>query len=128
MTNSAISSGLGQGIRIINSQGVTLDGNVIHDMRFLGIYAQKSANILINNNVVSYVQQDFPSSPGYLVWKGLFGGIDLSDDSNSDFLITNNIVAAVWHRGFSLPAYACGGTNVHANNLAHSISGYGVIV
>jgi len=42
--------------------------------------------------------------------------------------MTNNIVASTWHTGFMLPSYKCGGTQVHSGNVAHSISGYGVIV
>lgn len=42
VTNSAISSGLGKGVLIFNSKGVTLDGNVIHDFITWGIHADKS--------------------------------------------------------------------------------------
>jgi hypothetical protein len=42
--------------------------------------------------------------------------------------VVNNIVASTWHAGFILPAYNCEGTQVHSGNVAHSISGYGVIV
>jgi hypothetical protein len=45
-----------------------------------------------------------------------------------DSTVTNNIVASTWHTGFVLPSYECGGPQVHSGNVAHSISGYGVIV
>jgi len=59
-------------------------------------------------------------------WDGYNGGLYLSD--STDFFVTNNIAASTWHAGFMLPAYQCGGTQVHSGNVAHSISGYGVIV
>ena len=59
-------------------------------------------------------------------WEGYFGG--LNSGQSPDSIITNNIVASTWHTGFMLPAYSCGDTQVNYGNIAHSISGYGVIV
>ena len=59
-------------------------------------------------------------------WTEFNGGIDLG--GSSEYVITNNIVASTWHHGFKLPAYKCGETPIHTGNVAHSISGFGLIV
>ena len=53
VTNSAISSGNGMGVLIINSKDVTLDGNVIHDFVNWGIHSAASSDLIINNNVIN---------------------------------------------------------------------------
>ena len=126
MTNSAISSGLGKGVLIFNSKGVTLDGNVIHDFITWGIHADKSQQLVINNNVINGIKTENNWPLEYMVWAGYNGGLYLG--TSTDFVVTNNIAASTWHAGFMLPAYQCGGTQVNFGNVAHSISGYGVIV
>lgn len=49
-------------------------------------------------------------------------------EDSTNYVVTNNIAASSWHAGFMLPAYRCGGTQIHTGNVAHSISGYGLIV
>ena len=49
-------------------------------------------------------------------------------DGSANVLVTNNIAASSWHAGFMLPAHRCGGKQIHTGNVAHSISGYGLIV
>ena len=126
VTNSAISSGLGEGIIIKNSKQVTLDNNVIHDFILYGIHAEASQNIVINSNVVNGVRIKNDNDGTYMKWNEVNGGISMMD--SSDFTVTNNIVASTWHSGYMLPAHKCGESPVHYGNVAHSISGYGVIV
>jgi len=56
VTNSAISSGKGEGIIIKNSRNIILDSNVVHDFILYGIKAKASSHITINNNVVNGVK------------------------------------------------------------------------
>jgi hypothetical protein len=126
VTNSAISSGLGEGIIIKNSHKVTLDSNVIHDFILYGIHGDASENLVINNNVVNGVRHKNEDNLPYMEWEEVNGGIDLMSSKN--FVITNNIVASTWHLGFALPPHECGEAPIHTGNVAHSISGYGVIV
>ena len=44
ITNSAISTGLGEGIIMLNSKGVVLENNVIHDFIRYGIRAMSSSD------------------------------------------------------------------------------------
>ena len=59
----------------------------------------------------------------YMKWQGDIFGIQAGSG-----IVTNNIVASSWHAGFLLPAHKCGDANVNSGNVAHSISGYGLIV
>lgn len=127
MTNSAISSGLGKGVLIYNSKKVTLDSNVIHDFITWGINGDKSSQLIINNNVINGIKTENNWPLEYMVWAGYNGGLYLGETS-SDYVVTNNIAASTWHAGFMLPAYKCGDTQENYGNVAHSISGYGVIV
>lgn len=128
VTNSAISSGLGKGILIFNSQDVTIENNVIHDFIFWGIGGDKASNVLINNNVINGITPDTEIYPWpYMKWVGYTAAVNLGETS-SNYVVTNNIAASAWHAGFMLPAYKCGETQIHTGNVAHSISGYGLIV
>lgn len=63
--------------------------------------------------------------PPFMQWDQPSGGIKIS---GSGFTVKNNIVASCWHSGYSLPAYKCDSDPVHTGNIAHSVSGYGLIV
>jgi hypothetical protein len=126
VTNSAISSGKGEGIIMKHSKNIVLDGNVVHDFILYGIKAEKSSFITLNNNIVNGVRPFNEEFPAYTKWDEPNGGIEMSD--SKDFLITNNVVASTWSQGYRLPSYACGGSQVNTGNIAHSIAGYGVIV
>lgn len=127
VTNSAISHGLGVGIIIENSQNIKLENNVIHDFLDYGIRAKgSSSNFQVHGNVVNWIRPSNKPQPPYMVWAGNCGGMSFEDASA--FTVKNNIVAGTWHWAFRLPAYMCGADPVHTGNVAHSISGYGVIV
>ena len=82
---------------------MTLDGNVIHDFITWGINADKSQQLVINNNVINGIKpkNDWPLE--YMVWGGYNGGLYLG--KSTEFVVTNNIAASTWHAGFMLPAY-----------------------
>lgn len=81
----------------------------------------------IDGNVISKVRQENEDEPPYMVWgRPEIGGIDLM--KSKAYTVTNNIVSGVWHAAFRLPAHTCGGTNPNSGNIAHSNSGYGLIV
>jgi len=105
---------------------VTLESNVIHDFIVWGVNAQKSSDILVNNNVINGIKPKNDWPPPYMEWVPYVGGLYMEDSTN--YVVTNNIAASSWHAGFMLPAYRCGGTQIHTGNVAHSISGYGLIV
>jgi hypothetical protein len=107
ITNSAISQGNGHAIRIANSADITLDSNVIHDVREIGITNSVSSKIAINNNVISFVQPDFGHDKMY-GWskKREINGINVV--LCKDFLITNNIISSAWNTALLLPGHACG--------------------
>jgi parallel beta-helix repeat protein len=126
VTNSAISSGLGPGILSYSSRKIELRNNVIHDFIEFGIRAEDSSDIVIDGNIVNGVRAMNEEKPDYKTWVAPMGGIDVMD--SRAYTVTNNIVASVWHYGFRLPAHACDGTNPHFGNVAHSNSGYGMIV
>ena len=79
LTNSAISQGHARAIYALNSKGITLDGNVIHDHQMHGIIAEKSSDLTVTNNVVSWIRPYNDLKPEYLVWKRPVGGIMLTD-------------------------------------------------
>lgn len=126
VTNSAISSGLGEGIIIRNSAGLTLENNVIHDFILFGIHAATSSDLTVRGNVLNGVRNVNEEYPNYDRWEEPPGGMDFR--GCSDFTVQDNIVASTWHHGFRLPGHACGAPNPHTGNVAHSIAGYGVIV
>ena len=56
VTNSAISSGMGIGVIIQNSDKVTLQGNVIHEFVKFGITGGASEDFKIEQNVINGVR------------------------------------------------------------------------
>lgn len=86
--------------------------------------------MIVENNIVNHITPY--GTPGELIetvrgWKKLTGGWALSGGSSVTF--RNNTAASLWHRGFSIPAHKCGASNSKIkDNIAHSISGFGVIV
>ena len=126
VTNSAISSGKGEGIIMLSSNKIELINNVVHDHILFGIQGRGSNVLKIDNNVVNGIRpKNIPDHP-YMEWTEVNGGIDVSDCNSCS--VTNNIVASTWHSGFRLPAHECDAKNPNYNNVAHSISGYGLIV
>jgi len=126
VTNSALSQGLGMGVIIDSSQNINFEGNVVHDFLLHGISAKASQSFTINQNVVSWIRPVNEPFPAFMAWPSANGGMAFS--TCSSYSVTNNIVASTWHSGFSIEAYRCGSTQPHTGNIAHSISGYGVIV
>lgn len=99
---------------------------MIHDHQLFGIRAEKSSDLTIMNNVISWIRPDNLPEPPYLTWSTIVGGINVSECE--PFLVKDNTVAATWHSGYQLPAKKCGDASVHTGNVAHSISGYGAII
>jgi hypothetical protein len=101
---------------------------VIHDFLSYGIKAKSSSNILIHNNVVNGIRPINDDEPTYLKWTAPLRVIELGD--STDFEVTDNIAASGYHSGFSLPAWPCGTSPKRplSGNVAHSISGFGLIV
>ena len=105
VTNSAISSGKGQGILMLSSNKIELTGNVIHDHILFGIHGIGVKMLTIDNNVVNGIRpRNIPEHP-YELWFEVNGGIDVLPCVECTF--TNNIVASTWHSGFRLPAHNC---------------------
>lgn len=64
-----------------------------------------------------------------LKWGEPMGGYELSDVNK--MVVTNNTASGTWHSGFSAPGKACDDknpTNLFEDNIAHSVSGMGVLV
>ena len=73
--NSVVHKGRVGGIELLNSQQVTLDGNIVHDVVETGITAKSSAKITLINNHVSGVtvgNRKLPKerAPGYELMRG----------------------------------------------------------
>jgi len=66
----------------------------------------------------------------FMKWLGTPPGAYWLSKGNRGFTVTGNIAAASWHHGFHVPGKACDDDSpsfLFENNVAHSISGYGVI-
>lgn len=64
-----------------------------------------------------------------LEYLGWVGGMTLSEGNNK-MVVKDNIVAGTWHHGYHIVPKKCANDNgnfIFKNNVAHSISGYGVI-
>ena len=129
-TNGTISSGTREGVVIANSHHVTFSNSVIHDFGRMGFEASKAIDLTVENNILNHIKpyggvgEVIQSVEG---WKKLTGGWTLSGGASVTF--RNNTAASLWHRGFSLPSHKCGQSDDNIkDNVAHSISGFGVIV
>lgn len=129
VANSVIHQGQGPGVIISKSSNIKLKDNTIADFAEHGIWVQKSNEITINGNWVFNVIQNRGKEPKMLEYFGWVGGFTLSE-MNRKMTVKDNIVAGAWHHGFHIPPTKCENDNgdfVFKRNLAHSISGYGVI-
>ena len=100
---------------------------MIHEFVKFGITGDDSTDFTIEGNVINGVRVEPRQWPyPYNTWLGEFAGLHLRSSEN--YQVINNIVSGSWHAGYMLPPYECGGTAVHTGNVAHSISGYGLIV
>ena len=133
ISNSAVSTGPGHGIHIMNSQRVTLTNNNIHDFVYYGLFAERAGNLVLEGNILSGVRPAFlplKENP-YLKWDFPTGAFELGYDSVQAITVKNNTASGAWHMGFRLPSKKCGDSNPKnkiSDNVAHSISGFGVIV
>ena len=108
---------------------MTLENNVVHDVIKFGIIGANNGVNSIDNNIVNGVRtENVPASTiPYMTWLGQHAGLKILDSPGTT--VTNNIVASTWHAGYMLQADTCAsGTTSHTGNVAHSISGYGLIV
>ena len=128
--NSALASGSGQGVHFTKSQNIEFVNNSVFDFVINGVKSNGAKNIVFENNIVvgvrPVVQYDRCEDLKFFTADS---GVDLGDVQN--MVVRNNTVAGVWNKGFRLPAHKCDDenpTNTIENNVAHSISGFGVIV
>lgn len=130
VSNSAIHHGRGVGIDILSSEGVTLHNNAIYDFWEWGVRAENSQNVVITDNIVVNVKFSVWQPVVFMKWLGTPPGAYWLSKGNRGFTVTGNIAAASWHHGFHVPGKACDDDSpsfLFENNVAHSISGYGVI-
>ena len=129
VSNSAIHQGRGPGIIVKKSANVILQNNVIADFAEHGVWVQNSQSITIDGNWVFKVIENVGKEPAMFEYFGWKGGFTLSE-FNKQMRVTDNIVAGTWHHGFHIVPQKCNnddGNFIFRRNLAHSISGYGVI-
>ena len=126
--NGAISSGKGEGIHVINSRQVTFTDSVIHDFVLFGHHSKGSTQITFENNIMNGIRPNLTDwrDQENLKWPIPTGGWDMV--GTNDLVFRNNTAASMWHSGFRLPSHACGASSTITDNIAHSISGMGVIV
>jgi len=127
--NGVIASGRAEGVHISRSQRVTMTNNVIHDFVLYGVKAEGAANLVLENNILNGVRPTLQRNPPNLKWPTPMGGWDLA--AANAMTVKNNTASGIWHSGFRMPAKACDDanpTNKIEDNVAHSNSGFGVIV
>lgn len=73
VSNSAISSGRGNGIILKKSRNVELTDNVIHDFARWGIYAESSADFKIKGNIINGITPEKEDFPTYKKWDEING-------------------------------------------------------
>lgn len=127
VTNSAIHTGRGNGILINKSRNVELTGNVIHDHVRWGIHGANSADMTIRGNIVNGITP-YMDHTAFKTWEIYNGAVWF--DGCQDFEVSDNIAASAWQVGFRLPSWPCGENPARplGGNVAHSISGHGLIV
>ena len=113
MKNSAVSTGPAQGIQIDNSRKVTLVNNTIHDFVLYGLYAERSSNIVLENNILSGVRPELLPLANLTLLEFPFptGGFELGNDTITSFVIRNNTASGTWNMGFRLHSKNCGDKN-----------------
>jgi len=129
ISNSAIHQGQGPGIIVKKSANIILENNVIAEMAEHGVWVQNSKSVTIDGNWVFNVIEHIGKEPAMFEYLGWKGGFTLSE-SNSKMVVTDNVVAGTWHHGFHIVPYRCtndSGDFIFRDNIAHSISGYGAI-
>lgn len=128
--NSVIATGRGEGIHITKSQRVTMINNVIHDFILYGVKAEGASNLVFEDNILNGVRPTLGKYNKDLEWPIPTGGFDLA--TANAITVKNNTVTGTWHSGFRMPTTkACDDENPQnkiEGNIAHSISGFGVIV
>ena len=129
VTNSAIGRGSGEGVILNKSQRVTIANTTIHDFVLYGLTATGSSNFVLENNILTGVRPELDNKNNHphLKWDFPNGGYELS--GSHEYTAINNTAAGTWHFGFKLPAHKCDERELKIrDNIAHSISGLGVIV
>lgn len=130
VSNSVIHQGQGPGIIVTKSSNISLIDNTVADFAEHGIWVKDSSRVLVDGNWVFHVVENKGKEPAMFEYFGWVGGFTLSE-GNRAMEVRNNIAAGTWHHGFHVVPSACGaddtGDFIFRNNVAHSISGYGVI-
>lgn len=107
---------------------MTIKDTVIHDFVLFGYQSESASDITIENSIMNMVRPNLTdwSEQKELTWPIPNGGWDML--GTTDFVFKNNTAASMWHSGFRLPSKKCGDSSSIKDNIAHSISGMGVIV
>lgn len=107
---------------------MTIKNTVIHDFVLYGLFATGASGLTIENNIMNGIRPDLKpyDEQKLLKFPSPNGGWQMVGANSYTF--KNNTAASMWHSGFSLPSKKCGASSNIENNLAHSISGFGVIV
>jgi parallel beta-helix repeat protein len=132
VSNSAIYNGHGKGIVVSNSQNILLENNAIFSFYKFGIQIVTSDKITINGNILVDVRIRDVIALDHMV--DISGGIIAcgadKEDVCTQIYIENNIVAGTFFSGYVAYGHNCGDYSepYFRNNIAHSIEGTGAVI
>jgi parallel beta-helix repeat protein len=103
ISNSAIHHGLGVATHVVASSNVLLANNSIFDFKRFGINIESSSNVTIDGNLIGNIRsRNYSGLDGLMDLSGGVLGCALNEgDICPDLHIMNNIVAGVEITGFS---------------------------
>ena len=128
ITNSAISNGKAYGIDIKSSQQITIKDTTIYNFITYGLWTDGGGHITLENNIMIGITPQIADHHPDLEWPLPCGGFDIAY-AGGGMTLRNNTVSGVWHSGFRVYSHTCGDEDLAiTDNVAHSVSGFGVIV
>ena len=134
--NSVIHNGKGMGIHIKSSGQVVLKDNMVIDFVQHGVRVQNSDRITLDGNWVHGVRPEADVAPVMIAYPEYADGLGAFTlhEGTTKMTVRNNRASGAWHHGFKFRPLRCdeevveGQTDfIFENNVAHSISGYGAI-
>lgn len=126
VSDSAIHSGRGWGINVVNSANILLKNNNIFGFQPMGMAVDSARNITIEGNVLGAVVErdtlDFDGTSS--VDKGAGYTIcAITGNPCPGLVVRNNIAAGVVYAGFVTIGHDCGDYGRFSGNVAHSVKG-----
>ena len=122
---SAFVGGFAPGVQFDRVHGATLDGNVVADVKSVGIHVEGQRNKVTNNLVTEVADGYAESGSSLLPWAMRFGngdgveGIGIQHAGRGSEL-TGNRVAGVDGMAMLTDGHECGATRTVAGNTVHS--------